>query len=77
MTGYANLYKTLAQDTSLVFFSIDTNYYKEKKRSKYTIYFENELMDLPIKTKRKEFLGSIFFFENGKFVKVYRELADE
>lgn len=77
MNGYANLYKTLGQDTSLVFFSIDTEYYKERKRSKYACYFENELMDLPVKTKRKKYVGSIFFFENGKFVKVCRDLTDE
>ncbi|MBR3946692.1 MAG: hypothetical protein IKJ56_06260 [Bacteroidales bacterium] len=76
MNGYANLYKTLGQDTSLVFFSIDADYYKERIRSKYTRYFENELMDLPTKTKHKEFPGSIFFFENGRFVNVCRDFDE-
>ncbi len=77
MNGYAHIYETLKQDTSLVFYSIDSDYYNEKKMSKYSMYFVNELMDLPAKAKRKEHIGSIFFFEYWKFVKACRELPTE
>ncbi|HPW66010.1 MAG TPA: hypothetical protein PLS84_02880 [Salinivirgaceae bacterium] len=74
MKGYGRVDETLEQNESLSLFSIDSDYYQTKYSYKYTRYFENELMGIDKNTKHKEYLGSIFFFENGTFTKVYQEL---
>ncbi len=77
MNGYNNLYETTNQPISSPLFSIDSDYYGVKSRTKYTIYFENELQGKAINTKPKEFLGSLYFFENGKFENILRELPKQ
>lgn len=74
MNGYANLNLTLDQMVEIPYFSIDNEAYGVSMRAKYTNYFENELMDLPKETKHKEYLGDLFFFENGELKEVKREL---
>lgn len=75
MDGFANLQETLSQDAETPYFAIDNDYYGISNRNKYIRYFENELMNLPKETKHKEYLGNLFFFENGKFVNVEKELV--
>jgi hypothetical protein len=77
MNGYANLSETLNQNISSTLFSIDAEYYQVRNRGKYTRYFENELMELPHKAKQKKHLGSIFFFEFGKFKNVCLNLPEK
>lgn len=74
MTGYADVNKTLVQDSTIPYFSIDADYYQTKYRNRYVNCFENELMGLDKNTKQKEWLGDLFFFENGNLVKVYKDL---
>lgn len=74
MDGFNNLNHTLDQDADTPYFAIDNEYYDVSSRTKYSNYFENELMDLPKETKHKEYLGNLYFFENGKFIKVEKEL---
>lgn len=74
MNGYANLSHTFDQEAEVPYFAIDNDFYDVTNRSKYSNYFENELMGLPKETKHKNHLGSLFFFENGEFKKVYMEL---
>lgn len=74
MNGYTQLNETLAQEAEVPYFSIDNEYYSVNNRSKYSSYFENELMDLPKETKHKEYPGNLFFFENGEFKRVYTKL---
>ncbi len=47
MNGYAKLDETLNQMVEVPYFSIDNEFYNVENRSKYTTYFENELMNLP------------------------------
>lgn len=74
MNGYANLNETLNQLAETPYFAINNEFYDVSNRTKYTSYFENELMDLPKETKHKEYPGNLFFFEKGVFKDVYREL---
>src|SRR5690606_11439518 len=74
MDGYGQLNKTLDQDAEVPYFAIDNEFYGVTNRTKYSNYFENELMNLPKETKHKEYPGSLFFFENGEIKNVYREL---
>lgn len=74
MNGYADLNTTLDQKVEVPYFSIDNDYYGVSSRAKYSSYFENELMNLPRETKHKEYLGNLFFFENGEFKNAYKEL---
>ncbi len=74
MNGYAKLNETLDQHAEIPYFSIDNEHYGVSNRSKYSNYFENELMGLPKETKHKAYPGNIFFFENGEFKNVYKEL---
>lgn len=73
-TGFGNLDETTDQKFKGPLFSIDNKYYNCNFRSKYCRYFENELLDKPIQTKRTEYLGSIYFFKNGKFEKILNDL---
>lgn len=74
MNGYAKLNETLDQMVEVPYFAIDNDFYGVTNRSKYSTYFENELMGFPKETKHKEYPGNLFFFENGEFKNVYKEL---
>lgn len=74
MNGYANLNQTLDQEVEIPYFAIDSEFYGVTNRSKYTGYFENELMNLPKETKHKEYPGNLSFFENGEFQNASMEL---
>lgn len=76
MTGFADLDKTTDQEIQNPLFAIDNQYYKSSLRSKYVLFFTNELLDKPMKSKDSEYLGSLYFFRNGKFEKILRELPD-
>lgn len=76
MNGYSKLQETLDQQAEVSYFSIDNEHYGISNRTKYSSYFENELMNLPKETKHKEYLGNLFFFENGEFINVYKELPE-
>jgi len=75
MNGFANLDRTLSQNFTSPLFAIDGDYYKKSFRTVYTQYFDNELRDKPIKDK--EWLGGLFFFEHGKYVKTLNDLPKE
>jgi hypothetical protein len=51
MTGFGNLRKTIDQLIESDFFAIDGDFYQEEKRSKYTLYFENELSTKLLKSR--------------------------
>jgi len=74
MTGYADLNETLVQNVNEPLFSINSAYYNTKYRFKYTQFFENELQNLPIKYKEKEYKGSLFFFERDKLIDIKKKL---
>jgi hypothetical protein len=74
MNGYVKLNETLDQHAEVPYFSIDNEFYGVSNRTKYSNYFENELMGIPKDTKHKTYPGNLFFFENGEFKNVYREL---
>lgn len=74
MNGYRALDKTLEQPVSSPLYSIDNDYYHKSWRSLYVNYFTNDLTGKPFKEKEKEYLGDMYFFENGKLEKVVREL---
>lgn len=57
MDGYAHL-KYI--DTTIQSFSINTDYYDVKNRSKYVNSFKNELLQ----TKENKFTERVFFFQN-------------
>ena len=75
MNGFANLDRTLSQNFTSPLFAIDGDYYKKSFRSVYTQYFHNELRDKPFKDK--EWLGNLFFFEKGKYIKTLNDLPKE
>lgn len=74
MNGYMKLNETLDQMAETPYFSIDNEYYGVSNRTKYSNYFENELMNLTKETKHKVYPGNLFFFENGEFQNVSMEL---
>lgn len=76
MNGFGDIDKTLVQDISSPLFAMDANYYETPYTRKYSRYFENELMGLNQEEKQKEFLGSLYFFEDGKFLKIAKNLPD-
>lgn len=75
MVSYLHLGQTTEQNFKSPLFVIDNDYYNEKKKSKYFVYFENELMGKP-KNEKYNYLGSLYFFENGIFKNVYKELPN-
>ena len=75
MNGFGNLDKTKSQTVTSPLFAIDGDYYKKCFRSVYTRYFDNELRDKPLKDK--DWLGGIFIFEHGKYVKTLQDLPKE
>ena len=74
MNGYASLDETLNQPYESTLFSIDNDYYNSNIRNNYARYFENDILNKPIKEKTKEYLGNIYFFEKEQLVKVVNEL---
>jgi len=75
MNGFANLDRTLSQNFTSPLFAIDGDYYKKSFRTVYTQYFDNELRGKPFKDK--EWLGNLFFFEKGNYVKTLNDLPKE
>lgn len=74
MVGYSNLNESIKQNVDVPLFSIDNDHYNTKNRTKYVIRFENDIMNLPLDSKPKKYLGSLFFFENGVFKEVKKNL---
>ncbi len=76
MQGFGNLNETV-QQRSPVFtaplYAMDADYYNSRFSWNFSKYFENDLRAQPRKTKN-EWLGSLYFFENGELVKVARGL---
>lgn len=77
MNGYANLSSTLDQNVDAPLFAIDTDYYNTPISYKYTRYFENELMSLPIKTKQDNYRGNIYLFEGDQLINIWLSLPEE
>lgn len=76
MNGYANIDDTLDQYAEVPYFAIDNEYYDISMRNKYIRYFTNELTGLPRDAKQKEYLGDLYFFENGELQSISRELPN-
>lgn len=74
MNGFSNLKETMNQDADTPYFAIDNEYYGVSFRTKYSNYFENELMDLPKETRHKNYPGNLYFFENGDFKNITLKL---
>ena len=77
MNGFANLEKTKSQSFVSPLFAVDGDYYKKSFRGVYTRYFGNELAGKPLKSKDREWAGSIFIFEHGKYLKTVQDLPKE
>ena len=75
MNGFANLDKSLGQNFTSPLFAIDGDYYKKRIRAVYTQYFDNELRSKPLKDK--DWMGGIFLFEQGRYVKTLSDLPKE
>lgn len=76
MNGYRELHSTLEQPVSSPLYAIDNDYYNSTYRNRYVTYFTNDMTGKPIREKEGEFLGDLFFFENGKLEKVLRDLPN-
>ncbi len=74
MTGYGHLNKTLSQNVETQLFSIDAEFYGVKNKSKYTRFFRNQLEGFLKEHSKREFKGSLFFFQENNLVNVFREL---
>src|SRR5690606_22831056 len=77
MNGYVNLRVSTDEILNVPLYSIDNEYYDKKIRSTYIHYFQNDMLDRDLKHKDKEYLGSLFFFENGNLVSISRELPEK
>lgn len=76
MEGFGNLNETTKQRSAVFtapLYAIDAGYYQTKYSWNFSKYFENDLRGQPRKTKN-EWLGSLYFFENGNLIKVTRDL---
>jgi len=76
MNGFGDINATLDQNVSSPLFAINGDFYNTNYRSSYTRYFENELRDRNRDYKSKEYLGGLFFFENGELIKNSKELPN-
>jgi len=74
MNGYANLEISTVEASKSPLFSIDNDYYKKKYRTTYTRFFQNDMLGRDLKSKEDEYLGQLFFFENGKLASIERDL---
>ena len=76
MNGFGDINATIDQNISSPLFAIDGHHYNTKYRSTYTKYFQNELRDKNRDYKQKEYLGGLFFFQNGELTKISKELPN-
>jgi hypothetical protein len=76
MVGYADLDKTTDQDINSPLFVIDDKYYKTRLRNKYCRFFNNELLNRPLKSKDTEYQGNLYFFNNGTLTRILREIPE-
>lgn len=74
LNGFANLVETLDQKISNPLFVIDNDYYHEERNYKYSRYFENELINKPLKEKNNIYMGNLYFFEEDSLVQILKEL---
>lgn len=74
MNGYADLEISTVEASKSPLFSIDNDYYKKKYRTTYTRFFQNDMLGRDLKFKEDEYLGQLFFFENGKLASIERDL---
>lgn len=74
MVGFSNLNQTLNQKPESQLYCIDYDSYNTKYRNSAVKRFENELRNLPLDYKEKEFQGSLFFFEKDQFIEIRKEL---
>jgi hypothetical protein len=76
MNGYGSLYETLEQRINFTspLFSIDNDFYNSNIRNNYSRFFENDLQGIEIKTKQKEYLGNLFFFNKDQLEKITKDL---
>ena len=73
MNGFSDLKETTNQPLKSQLFAIDSKFYNTNYRSRYTKYFENEIMGNS-KEFKGQYLGNLFFFENGNFIEVKKDL---
>lgn len=74
MDGYINFDASMDQHIAGNLFVIDNDYYKEKKRLKYSRLFENDLCNLPSEHKENSYKGNLYFFNSDKLEKILIEL---
>ena len=77
MNGYANLKESTNEVLNVPLYSIDNEYYDKKMRNAYTNYFINDMLGRDLKYKEKEYLGNLFFFENGELVSIKMDLPEK
>lgn len=75
MTGYMDFDKTIEQDIPGPLYVIDNQFYNKVIRNNYVSYFENDLLDQPLKAD-DEYLGSLYFFKYGRLEKITRDLPE-
>lgn len=78
ISGCWDLEKTFKQNIDLPLYTINPAYYNTKYSLTYLRKFENELMGIPIETKRKDrkMDGSLFFYNYGILDTVSYDLPD-
>lgn len=74
MNGYGNMELSTIEASKNPLFSIDNEYYNKNYRTVYIRYFENDMLNKDLKHKDKEYLGNLFFFENGDLKEIRRDL---
>ncbi len=77
MTGYYRLHEILEQKFEEPILSIDYESYDSEKSKDVIRYFTNEIQGHPKDKEKGEYLGSLYFFENGQLAKNVRELPTE
>lgn len=76
MEGYSNLDETFAQPFTSPLFSLDRNSYQTVYRSSYSRRFQNQLEGKSVDAKSGDYLGSLYFFSNGKLDRIVHDLPN-
>lgn len=73
MAGFKDFDKSVEQDITNPLYVIDNQFYKKVIRTTYVSYFENDLLNQPLKAENEN-LGSLYFFKNGRLEEITRDL---
>lgn len=74
MSGFDKLNETTDQPLKSTLYVIDGDYYQERIRAKYELYFANELKSLPKDQKKGKYQGNLYFFSGNHLDTICREL---